>query len=98
MPHLYRLERLCNQGLQSRRERRARSRVEKILHRSRQDLLSADVARSSQSESRTVPLLFSVEPAGVDEAEQLDVGRCYAQAKLRAVRKILSQIPWELQS
>ena len=69
--------------LQLRRERPARSGAEEVLHRSRQGLHSAHAERGAQAESGPVSVLLAVEPAGMDEVQQVHAGRGHAQDQLR---------------
>ena len=65
--------------------------LRKFSDRPRQGIHPADAARGAQGESRAVPFLVAVVPAGMDEGQRLDAGRGNAQAQLRALRPLLPQ-------
>ncbi len=92
LPHLRRIERLLDQGLQLRR-RGARPGVAPFLDRARPRLHPADAAAGAEGESRAVPVRLALEPARVDEGQRLDAGRLHAEELLRTLRGVPGEVP-----
>ena len=89
---MHRLERLRDGGLQLRRQCDARPGADEVLDRSRPEVGVADAARGADRQSGPLSPVLAVEPARMDEGQQLAVRRDHPAPVSRDVRAVSREI------